>query len=213
MRFVQVTPPTEEPVSLATAKAHLRVEISDDDALISALITSARRVAEAWTKRAIVTQTWDLTMDNFPFGGGYFNRAVREQGLGPFWLPTNAAIIDIPKPPVQSIVSVTYTDYGGITRTIDPSTYLFAVGAPSRLQPVYGQIWPLSRPQVDGVAVRFVCGYGPATSAPLAVCQGMLLLVGNWYENRESSVVGTIVNALPLAVETLFSTEDYGQYT
>ena len=58
MPSVLVTAPTEEPVSLAEAKLHLRVDYTNDDVLIGALITAARQHAENDTRRALVTQTW-----------------------------------------------------------------------------------------------------------------------------------------------------------
>ena len=59
MPLVIVTPPAEEPVSLAEAKLHLRVDIADDDALITALISAARQAAETITGRQIVTARWN----------------------------------------------------------------------------------------------------------------------------------------------------------
>ena len=53
-------------VSLVEAKAHLRVDVADDDALITAYITAATEMAEQATGRAIMPQTWQLTLDAFP---------------------------------------------------------------------------------------------------------------------------------------------------
>ncbi len=76
------TAPTVEPISLTEAKLHLKVDGSDDNTLISALIETARRLAEAETKRAFITQTWQMYLDSA------------------------AAEIRIPKPPLQSIESI-----------------------------------------------------------------------------------------------------------
>jgi uncharacterized phiE125 gp8 family phage protein len=58
-----VTPPTIEPVSLAEAKAHLRVTEADDDALIAGYILAARHAAESYIRGALITQTWDYSLD------------------------------------------------------------------------------------------------------------------------------------------------------
>ena len=68
--FVQnlatTAPPAEEPVSLALAKQHCRVEISDDDNLFSGLIAAGRDFAEKATRRAFVQRTYELRMGRFP---------------------------------------------------------------------------------------------------------------------------------------------------
>jgi len=51
---------TLEPITLAQAKQHLRVDGSDEDGLISSLITAARLMVEARTDRALLTQSWIL---------------------------------------------------------------------------------------------------------------------------------------------------------
>lgn len=55
--------PGEEPVSLAEAKAWCRIDASDEDALVSALIAAARLQIETDTGRALVTQSWRLALD------------------------------------------------------------------------------------------------------------------------------------------------------
>jgi len=59
-----VTPPTIEPVTLEEVKLHLRVDGTEEDSLISALITAARQKAEEYTKRAFITQSWELALDS-----------------------------------------------------------------------------------------------------------------------------------------------------
>ena len=66
MALKRITAPTLLVVSLVEAKAHLRVDVSDDDDLITACIHSATALAEQYTNRAIAPQTWELTLDAFP---------------------------------------------------------------------------------------------------------------------------------------------------
>ena len=82
MRLKLITAPAAEPISLEGAKNHLKVDGAEDNALISALITTARQFAERDTKRAFITQTWKIYLDSVP------------------------TEIEIPKPPLQSVESI-----------------------------------------------------------------------------------------------------------
>ena len=80
MALILITPPAEEPVTLAELKAWCRVDTSDDDALITGLGIAAREYVEQALGRQLVTATFDLIYDAFP-----------------------EAAIRIPRPPVQSV--------------------------------------------------------------------------------------------------------------
>jgi uncharacterized phiE125 gp8 family phage protein len=60
-----ITPPASEPVTREQAKNHLRVDIDEDDTLISSLIVVARQRAEEFTRRAFITQTWEWTLFDY----------------------------------------------------------------------------------------------------------------------------------------------------
>lgn len=71
-RPVLVTPPDILPVSLAEAKAHLRVDYDDDDGLILSLIRAAVDHLDGWTGilgRCLVEQEW---RQDFPAGATCF---------------------------------------------------------------------------------------------------------------------------------------------
>jgi len=178
-----VTAPAEEPVSLALAKAHLRVTASEEDALIQSLIIAARDQAETFTRRRFITQTWDLVLDCFPW-----------------WR------LELPNAPLQSVSSITYIDTAGGSQTLDAAKYLVdAKTDPGRLEPAYGEVWPTTRLQMNAVTVRFVCGYGLAAAVPQPIKHAMLLLIGHLYQNREAIVVGELPQELPLGVQSLLA--------
>lgn len=163
--LVIVTPPGTEPISAAEAKLHCRVDSADDDALITALIVSARQCAETETRRALVTQTIDLVLDEFP-----------------------AWCIHLPRPTIQSVTSITYIDTDGISQTLGASEYqVDAKGEPGRIVPSYGKVWPCARRQPNAVTVRYVAGYLNAAAVPQGIKQWMLLHVGHWYANRDAA--------------------------
>ena len=69
MSSILLTAAAVEPVTLAEAKAYLRVEHDDDDDVIAALIAGARIHVEAQTRRALITQSWRLVRDAWPADG------------------------------------------------------------------------------------------------------------------------------------------------
>lgn len=183
MALVLVSAPATEPVSLTEAKLHLRVDSTADDSLITALITAAREYVEAFTGRALITQTWDYILDAWPSGDE----------------------IVIPLPPLQSVTSVTYRDSDGNTSTVSSSTYTVDTDSePGRVVLLTGYTWPSTTLYaVGGVRVRFVAGYGDnASDVPQALRQAMLLLVGHWYENREDATTAN-VRPIPLGAQML----------
>ncbi len=87
---------------------------------------------------------------------------------------------------------------------MDPAEYVVdADSFPGAFYCAYGKTYPPTQNIYNAVTVRFVAGYANAGAVPQRIKQAMFLLIGHWYENRENSVVGTIVNKLPDAVDAL----------
>jgi len=161
---VQV-PPIADPVTLSDAKSFARIEFTDDDSLVTGLITGAREYIETDQARALMTQVITVYFMGFPWTGGYYNRMIRSMGPNPWWLPTAQGIIMLPRPPMQMILSVMYVDpTSGNPNYVLPANYIFSNNStPGRIMPLYGAIWPLARPQIDAVAITYVAGYGSTT--------------------------------------------------
>lgn len=180
-----ITPPAAEPVSLTEAKSHLRVVNSAEDADINRYIEVARDQVEMITRRALVTQTWELVLQAFPA----------------------STVIKLPKAPLQSVTSVKYTTLAGVESTFDSSNYLVdTVSQPGRIRLRHDKAWPGDELQeINGVVIRFVAGYGAAAAVPVWAKQAILLYVGDFYENREDTLISQGVNSVPLpnGVESL----------
>ena len=190
----QTVAPASEPISLSEAKAHLRVDLTDDDALITALIVAARQYAESETGRSLITQSWRLVLDGFPGSCGPAGTA----GPIPSLLPGNAILLD--QAPVQSITSIQYLDTGGAWQTLPETEWVAELqSAPARITPAFGKTWPAALPQIGSVKVEFVAGYGEAAAVPQGIKIWMLLRLGALYENREevSAMRQGKIEALP----------------
>ncbi len=187
-RPVLVQPPAVMPVSLEEAKAHLRVEHNDDDALIISLVMSATAHLDGWTGilgRCLVDQTWRQAFDGF------------------------ARCLRLPLGPVIGVESVTWRNSAGQMATVSPSDYRVltdGLGSYVRFRSVFQA--PTDLNEVEAVTLTYRAGYetddGEVT-VPHAIRQAMLLLVGHWYEHRETVVTGTIATNLPQAVDALLA--------
>ena len=193
MTLKRTIAPEAEPVTLAEAKLHLKRDDTDDDDLITALIQAAREHIESWSDRLLVSQTWQMTLHCFPRSNG----AIR-----------------IPKAPLRSITSITYTDQNGDGQTFSSS--LYTVDANDKqgwVYLAYNQDWPDTRGEPNAVTITFVGGYAPGSASPVdhaenvpqPIKRAMLLLVGHWYANREAVNVGSSVNEMPMAVDALLT--------
>ena len=118
MILTLVTPPQYEPVSLDEAKDHLRVTASDDDVRITGYITAARKWVENYLGRALITQTWDKWLNQFPSSYPYTALYIE-----PETYHSEDNIIEIQKAPLQSVTSITYTDENGVDQTLSTSIY------------------------------------------------------------------------------------------
>lgn len=166
-----------EPITPAIAKAHLRVDGPDEDALITSLATMAREFFEEETERALVETTWTLQLDRFP-------RSRHEP-------------IRIPRPPLRSITSITYRDTAGATQTWDASKY--EVVTPAGTLPRQGEVYPAvdetypdTRSGSGAVTITFEAGYADG-AVPELIQRTLLVILGDLYENREGQVAGTIM--------------------
>lgn len=191
--LVLISPPDGEPLDLSDVVSFLRSTDPSDEALLTALITAARRRAEDRFDRAYLTQQWDLFLDAFP----------RDQnGLD---LP-----IKIPRWPLQSVASVNYTPYGQAEVVLSSTLYTIDAGGPGRGRvvpnsPLLGTfiysgfgLWPTNQlVAARGVRVRFTAGYTSPGDIPTQDLQHMRQLVTHWYEHRDQD------QAVPVGIDAL----------
>jgi uncharacterized phiE125 gp8 family phage protein len=187
--LAQTVAPLAEPVTPAEIKQHCRVEVDDDDEYLSALIIGAREYVETRTGRQLLQATWQQVHDQFP------------------------AMFLLSRPPLLSVDSITYWDWDGVLRTVDPSTYLVdTLAQPGRVTPIYGQIWPFPMYRIGAVTVTFKAGYGddPA-DVPERAKLAIKWLVAHWYENREAVSEASFYD-VPIGVKTLLQSLSTGVY-
>jgi uncharacterized phiE125 gp8 family phage protein len=181
--------PVVEPVSLADAKAHCRVDTDADNSLIVGYITTAREWVEDYIDRALVTQQLVMKLDAFP------------------------PEIELPRPPMvasgtATAVSVTYvTGDTGSTATLATGSYRVDRDAtPGVIRNLNGQTWPTHLLDQNSVTVTWWAGYGDPQNVPQRVKSAILMCVHELYEKRGDG-------AMPVAAMRLLDTVSWGSYT
>ncbi len=175
MVHVLTAAPAAEPVSLAEAKAHLRVDSSDEDALMSSLIVAARMLVERTLGLALITQGWSLYLDAWP----------------------HACCIALPLSPVQAVSAITLHDPDGGTSVLDPEDYsVDLLSEPARIVLTAAVPSTGLRP-FNGFEVAFVAGFGDAGDVPQPIRQALLLMVAHWFERREPVELGSGPQGVP----------------
>jgi len=185
--LVRTVRPATEPVSLAQAKSHLRVDTDADNEYIQTLIQAAREYVEDLLDTALVATTWAASYDCFPL-----------------WE------IVLPRPPLISVQSVVFRNVAGESQTLTEPYQIDVRAIPGRIFPVFNTVWPAVRGDENSVVVTFTSGY--QGDVPGVIKHAILLLVGNWYAIREPVVVGSTANSIPNTLETLLSAAGIGVY-
>jgi uncharacterized phiE125 gp8 family phage protein len=191
--LVRATEPAVEPVTLAEAKAHLRVDVSDDDSLISAIIKAAREFCEEYLDRTLVHTQWTMRADRFPWE------------------------FELPRPPMAqagttTATVVTYTLETQQTATLNTAEYrVDRAATPGVIRTLYAGTWPGHLYDENSVSVTWWGGYGgDGTSVPAAIRSAVLMLCSHLYEHRTAVAPG--MSEVPLGVKALLDTHRWGSY-
>ena len=185
------TPPAYEPVTLAQAKAHCRIEVDTDDAYVSSLVVAAREYCSDYLDMSIVPTQYVLRLDTFP------------------------ASIELPRPPMASAgtataVSITYTiNDTGATATLATQEYrVDRDSMPGVIRPLYGQTWPSHLADHNSISVTW---WGGEASPDQRVKNAMLMLVLHWYERRHAADSSPAAE-VPFGVKALLDSVKWGSY-
>jgi len=137
-----ISPPTAEPISLTEAKLHLRVDHTDDDALITSLIKTAREYCERFQRRTYMATAYQMKLDTWQ------------------------DVLRLPLPPLWRISSITYVDSAGDVQTLGTTVYEIDTHAePGEVRLDYNQSWPAHRSDHHAITVNYTCGYSTTFTA------------------------------------------------
>jgi len=168
-----ITAATVEPVTLAEAKAHLRIDNADSDTEISAMISAARDSIEQQCNRYWTRQVVAMTFSELP-------------GSGP---------LIIPLPDIDSVDAVTYTDTAGDTQTLTG-----AVFDTDRQTLRYSAGWPIGSDARVVLTVGPDLSASPPEYVPPAIKAAILMTVADLYEHRTAQMGVTLNENLAVSM-------------
>jgi uncharacterized phiE125 gp8 family phage protein len=171
--------PAEEPVSLAEAKAFLRVDDTAEDGLVATLVTAARLHVESVTGRAMIFQSWRVVLDAW--------RVERT--------------IALPVGPVETITGVTAFDEDDEAHELGLEQFSVQAGRLMLPRDIAGA--PALRAKL-GLEIDYVAGHGEdAAAVPADLKQACLTLVGYWFEHRDAVIVAGAGSVVPAGFDRL----------
>lgn len=220
--LVRATQPVVEPVSLAEAKLHLRIDNDAEDTLIYSLLATARAWAEDYTDRTFVQTQWTMRLDSFygPVGSPVQfglkadgNNIEGRQGTTP------NLDIELPRPPMMqsgtaTAVTITYTpNAGASTATLDAAEYrVDRQATPGVCRPLYGKTWPGHLVDQNSTTVTWWAGYSDdGSGVPPQAKSAILMIVAHLWRNREMATEAALTE-VPYGVRALLDTVRWGSY-
>lgn len=147
-------------------KLFAKIDLADDDALVTALNESAEEYVKDTLQRSLVNETFELSLDEFPLSG---------------------CPIGIPRTPLVSVTSIKYTDTDGVGQTLAATEFKVDNKVePAAIYEAHLKTWPSTRDEVNSVRVVFVAGFGNAADdVPNQFKTIIKQIFVHWYEHRE----------------------------
>ena len=169
-------------LTVADLKQHLRVDISNDDSLISQLNDAAETYIENQTNIKMLVTTITKKLDSF---------------TDVIWLTYS---------PLVSVTSIKYINSAGDETTLSTDIYdVDTYSTPGRIILAYDKNWPTTQGSKNSITIVYTAGYGTSgTDVPAPLISAIKLLVGHWYRNREAVGTQRLVD-VPMAVDSLIS--------
>jgi len=168
--IVVKTPPAIEPVTVSELRDFLRLSGNDQDTMLTGFLAAARAALEVYTGRTFINTVYELYFDAFP------------------------SMIELARPPVQSVSSVYYINTSGVDTLLASTDYRVDVASLyGRIEPAYGTVWPSTQSVVNAVKVTFTAGYGTSSAnVPAAIKEAIKMLAADIYEHPEANVELTL---------------------
>lgn len=177
-----ISPPAALPVTLAEAKAHLRVETDDEDDYIAGLLATATAHVEAATGKSLISQVWRIYLDRLPDAEPF------ELPVAPLLSVDAIAVYDAEGNPAAADLTLVDVD-----RHSDPPRLLVRGGVEAGAA-------------FNGVEIDVTAGFGEAgPDVPGQLRRAILVLAANWHAFRGQASGEALYGSVPRGFDTLIA--------
>lgn len=183
--FDLVTSAAEPLVTLAEAKAHLRLADATDDAVLPGLIAAATSIVSSLVGSPLVSEQWRATLPT-PFGatGGMTlpPAALGGRSTGP------GLVVRIDRPRIRSVDAIRVRS-GGAWAAWSSGWSWRVDGGTSIIRPTVGAAWPTMDVDEEAVEVTYTAGFGAAAAVPPPLKIAVLLTLGSLWSHLGSNAL------------------------
>ncbi|MFP5075733.1 hypothetical protein ACLE20_00330 [Rhizobium sp. YIM 134829] len=182
MTIVELAPPPAEPLTLAEARAHLRLDQTAEDGLVASLIRAVRLHLERETGLALISRPFRLYLDAWPQG----------------------RVLEIARGPVRSIEAMTVYKADGLPAAVNLTGFtLDGRARPARL---FLPAVPATEKAINGIEIDLTAGFGDTgTDAPETLRRAMLLHLTQLFAFRGAVAVEDQPAAVPAGYDRLIA--------
>jgi len=182
-------------VSVAEAKTHLRVSTNTDDSYIESLIATAQQEFELYCNISIMQKTFYQYCDTWCDTKQLYHSPVANSNT-------------------LSVTAITYYNLNNVITTWNATNYLVdGASTPARVSLNLDKDYPDIADRKNAIIIQYSSGFKLPSSVPQGIKQGVLILVGQWYENRQEAVVGRSVGSIPMTARYImdrYRIRDFG---
>lgn len=191
-----VTRAASEPVSVSELRDTLKLEIGNEEILLQNLIIEATEEIEKRYNLAMLTQSWKLTLDNWPGSALDWWDGVRDGAVTEAYGDHAARWVTLPRYPLQSITSVKTYNSAGTPTTLTVSDYFDVDISSKRGRMILkdGQVWPTAERSNNAVEITYVAGYGDSPfDVPAPLRRAVRQMAAYLYQHRGDCDAGQAI--------------------
>jgi len=179
--------PAVEPITLTELKTHMRISDDTDNQYLAQLIQDTVQELEDYSGLALITQSWQLTLDRWPLHNEQWWDGEREAHIDVIYAGSKHRSLELPRYPLRTVDAVTVYDESD-NATVVTIADVFDIDT-SHLRGTLtlkrGAVWPTALRASAAIEIDYTAGYGGTTvTVPAPLRRAVRQMAAFMYEHR-----------------------------